>query len=58
MNLSIMKVEVVVFGVMPVVTINCVSILPGLIIIKPLSDHCAITDMSTTLQSREAKMHF
>ena len=32
MNLSIMKVEAVVFEVMWVVMINCESILPGLII--------------------------
>ena len=32
MNLSIMKVEAVVFEVMWVMTINCESILPGLII--------------------------
>ena len=30
MNLSIMKVEAVVFGVMRAVMINCESILPGL----------------------------
>ena len=32
MNLSIMKVEAVVSGVMRAVTINCESILPGLIL--------------------------
>ena len=34
MNLSIMKVEAVVSGVMRAVTINCESILPGLIVLK------------------------
>ena len=43
MNLSIMKVEAVVFGVMWAVTINCESILPGLkaiIILSGIGDPC------------------